>query len=65
MLKNSKTGGESTGVAKVMGMLQSRGPEAEMEAVKGVGFGEDEGGPIILDTTSEFCKQVGEEERTG
>ncbi len=47
-------------------MIQSREQgEGEMEPeAKWVGFGGD-GDAIILDTTAEFCKQVGEEDKSG
>lgn len=64
MLKQSKTAvSESKGVARVMDMLQSRGEEegAQMDLKPGLG-NED---TIVLDTTAEFCKQVGEEEENG
>jgi len=53
-LQKSKSTGESTGAAKVANMLQN--VQKEMCEVS------DTGQAIILDKTSEFCKQVGAEE---
>ncbi len=65
-MKKSRSGADSVGVAKVVDMIQSRGQgEGEMETeAKLAGFGEG-GDTIILDTTAEFCKQVGEEDKSG
>ena len=62
LLQRSKPGVQGT--AKVLSMLQSvpkvKKEEPEMEL--GVESGDTEGGPIILDTIAEFCRQVGEKE---
>ena len=62
LLQRSKSGVQGT--AKVLSMLQSvpkvKKEEPEMEL--GVEPGDTEGGPIILDTIAEFCRQVGEKE---
>ena len=55
-------------MTKVVDMLQSQGKEAEEamgegSGVKWAGLGGSDGDTIILDTTAEFCKQVGEEEK--
>ena len=65
LLKQSRKEAENVGVTKVVNMIQSREQgEAEMEPeAKWVGFGGGGGDTIILDTTAEFCKQVGEEDK--
>ena len=44
-------------------MLQNR-DETEMGGAGG-GAGKETGDTIVLDTTAEFCRQVGEEDKTG
>ena len=58
-------------MTKVVDLLQGRGKDAEElgvalgegSGVKWAGLGGSDGDTIILDTTAEFCKQVGEEEK--
>ena len=67
LLKHSRGGGDSSnvGVSKVVSMLQSRETGEEQMMEGGGGGGEEGGDTIVLDTTAEFCRQIGEEDKTG
>lgn len=63
MLKRKTTVPDTTGAARVASMLAPKIKTEKMEDEDEERLtGEAENGLIVIDTTAEFCRQIGEEE---